>query len=138
MTSVVLGAIWVVFWVVSFIPRHCTSRDSDDSEMTINISGSPPPTTSITSHQVSVSPPTDSAYPPRAQGMKNCPLASSAAGDVAQYNCVNAPYEAGYSRRRYIVPLAPATPREKQRCIQRQQPATRACGVTDPCRGSPG
>jgi hypothetical protein len=31
--------------------------------------------------------------------MKNFPLASSAAGDVAQYNCVNAPYEAGYRRR---------------------------------------
>lgn len=39
--------------------------------------------------------------------MKNFPLASSAAGDVAQYNCVNAPYEAGYnSVRRYIVSLA--------------------------------
>ena len=39
------------------------------------------------------------ALPTRAHGMKNFPLASSAAGDVAQYNCVNAPYEAGYRRR---------------------------------------
>ena len=55
------------------------------------------------------------ALPERAQGMKNCPLTSSAAGDVAQYNCVSAPYETEYSIRRYIVSLTPATPREKRK-----------------------
>ena len=35
--------------------------------------------------------------PTRAQGTKNFPLASSAAGDVEQYNWVSAPYEAGYN-----------------------------------------
>lgn len=55
------------------------------------------------------------ALPRRAHGMKNCPLASSAAGDVAQYNCVSAPYEAEYSNRRYIVTSTLATPRKKQK-----------------------